>query len=510
MDSVSSRYGRPLVALAVLLAVADPMAPAVITVGGGCNLASAITSANEDAAFGSCATGSGADELRLTGNVLLPAPLPLIDSDMTIVGNGFTIRRDPGAADFRIFEVDFNDALTLDNVVVSGGVAVDGGGIRNDGTLTVRNSALVDNVATFRGGAIQNFGTAVLEATTISGNSAVTFGGGVQNYRSMIITDSRIEDNHADSRGGGIHQGDGTLTITGSTISGNTVTGSTAGGGGGLFTHYSYSPGVSLINSTISGNSVGAGKGGGIYNYYVFQLSLTNTTVAENVAPAGTAHWSYYSTTTVANSVLSGTCGGNYQPVDGGNNFGCGLGVLTGLDPVLADNGGPTPTHALEAGSSAIDAAGACAEAADQRGFGRSGDCDSGAFEFDGVRPAVGGSSSGVQTSQVFCHNRSTGSSVAVPLGGATSWDCEAAGLIVDRGDVVQQVLVGKAESATTAITGSLGGMRLDRVVCRNNTLASSTEIRPAGLGTSWDCSAAGLGAGAGDRIRVTATGTGD
>jgi len=80
--------------------------------------------------------------------------------------------------------------------------------------------------------------------------------------------------------------------------------------------------------------------------------------------------------------------------LDNGNNFAeddsCGPGfsdITAGedFDPSLTDNGGPTPTHALLPGSVAIDAGGDCAIETDQRGFPRDdGECDSGAFEFQG------------------------------------------------------------------------------------------------------------------------------
>jgi hypothetical protein len=62
--------------------------------------------------------------------------------------------------------------------------------------------------------------------------------------------------------------------------------------------------------------------------------------------------------------------------------------VLANVGP-LANNGGSTLTHALLAGSQAIDMGDdtAC-PATDQRGFGRNGICDIGAFEFEGVAPA--------------------------------------------------------------------------------------------------------------------------
>jgi hypothetical protein len=52
------------------------------------------------------------------------------------------------------------------------------------------------------------------------------------------------------------------------------------------------------------------------------------------------------------------------------------------LEP-LADNGGPTETMALPAGSPAIDVSQDCPEH-DQRGMPRVGDCDSGAYEYQG------------------------------------------------------------------------------------------------------------------------------
>jgi len=58
--------------------------------------------------------------------------------------------------------------------------------------------------------------------------------------------------------------------------------------------------------------------------------------------------------------------------------------TLTGLDPSRADNGGPTETHALLAGSNAIEGAGFCSTPTDQRGAPRVGACDVGAFEYLG------------------------------------------------------------------------------------------------------------------------------
>ena len=53
----------------------------------------------------------------------------------------------------------------------------------------------------------------------------------------------------------------------------------------------------------------------------------------------------------------------------------------------LADNGGPTRTHALVNNSPAIDAANAACPATDQRGAERDSQCDIGSFEFGAIVP---------------------------------------------------------------------------------------------------------------------------
>ncbi len=512
---------RPGLASALgILLVAQPLFPAVITVGGGCSLADAITAANTDSATGGCAAGSGADELRLTADVDLLTALPVIanGSTVTIRGNGFRVQRDAGAPDFRIFEVPTSGDLTLDNIEVSGGAASKGAGVDNAGVLTVIDSAITGNaVSGFGGGggiSTIGSGSLTLVGSTVSGNSAFN-GGGIQVFSgTVLVSESHVDGNQATARGGGIYQYGGSLNVLSSTISGNTVSGGAGApghyGGGGVFLYTS----GTIVDSTISGNSIGVGNGGGILNYYggVYgpPVTITNSTVTGNAATNGTAIYSYIAVTNLANSAITGTCTGYAAPVDGGNNFGCGFGSPPELDPVLADNGGPTPTHALLLTSPAIDAAGSCGSAVDQRGFERSGDCDSGAFEFEGVRPAVGGSSGGVQTFRALCLNRNTSARVTIGLGGSSAWDCEGAGLVVGAGDIVEQALFGRALSATIPITGSVSGMRLESVVCRNLTSGTSAMIVPAGLGSSWDCTAAGLVAAPNDRLRIGVRGSGD
>jgi predicted outer membrane repeat protein len=175
----------------------------------------------------------------------------------------------------------------------------------------------------------------------------------------MTVTDSTVSGNTADYSGGGIY-GDG-LTLTNSTVSGNTADYS----GGGI-----YGDGLTLTNSTVSGNDANQ-SGAGIYSG---DATLTHTIVAGN----GT-------TTPNCNEALD-SLGYNLTDDDS-----CGFtapGDLVVADAMLgplADNGGPTETHALLAGSPAIDAGSPdCPPpSTDQRGVTRpqGAACDVGAFE---------------------------------------------------------------------------------------------------------------------------------
>jgi len=159
----------------------------------------------------------------------------------------------------------------------------------------------------------------------------------------------------------------GTLTLINSTVSHNTAESGDGiyGGAGGIQNGGT----LTLSDSTVSGNA--AEVGGGIYNFG--ELTLTNTLV-DNDCGGGTA--------------LSGggnlespgaTCGFD-QPTDQVNVTAEQL----NLGP-LADNGGPTETHALLPGSVAIDVIpeADCQLDTDQRGEPRpaGAGCDVGAFE---------------------------------------------------------------------------------------------------------------------------------
>jgi hypothetical protein len=236
-----------------------------------------------------------------------------------------------------------------------------GYGIQNGGRFTVIDSVISGaSRAGFRNVNGRFCGDmAVIDRTVISGNQL----GGIVNCGNMTVRNSLISNNSGD--GGVIH---------------------TAGGV------------TSIVNSTVSGND-----GDGIVICY-FDLTTTNVTVTGNTGSAISTCAPAYAAT-VANTILDGACNGSvtsngYNVESPGDTCGFDQGtdqVNVSSDDLklgpLADNGGPTETHALLRGSVAIDRIpeADCVDAegqpltTDQRGVTRpqGGACDVGAVEME-------------------------------------------------------------------------------------------------------------------------------
>jgi hypothetical protein len=273
--------------------------------------------------------------------------------------------------------------LTLRDSVVttsSSAVGISGGGIYNSGTLTLEDSSVIDNFGV-EGAGIGNAGTLTLERSTVASNDGRD-GGGIHNYFYGVlrVANSAIFNNTTFVNGAGIFS-EGAVTLTNSTVSGNQAAPPWAGGG-----IYIIGNGTLIANSsTITNNS--AGEGGGIYlggGYPSTFVTLRNSLVAGNIAPYSPD--CRYVIQSAGYNLIGNTLGCAFVSSTGDQ-----LNVAPQLGP-LADNGGPTLTHALQPGSPAIDAgnpAGCKDEndtliTKDQRGaprpFGTS--CDIGAYEF--------------------------------------------------------------------------------------------------------------------------------
>jgi cysteine-rich repeat protein len=346
-----------------------------------------------------------------------------------------------------LFNEGIEAVATLDEASVSGNAAVSGAGIGNGdsqsgGLVTLTDCELSGNVATGggvagndgnSGGAVLNYGRLEMTGGRVSGNLAGS-GAGILNDRSedrvcegapvvcdrdldctsgtgpcedrgkATLTDVTIEDNRAGLGGGVVNRSH--LELTGSTLARNR-----ADYGGGI-----YNDGQGLlasVNSTLSDNLAGTkveinastqartvvidpDGGGNVFNNAAV-LEMLNTTVhGGSISLRGGLFL-------IGNSILDDApCSTNSVLASQGYNLAsddsCGLNgsgdAMNGvpdLDP-LADNGGPTYTHALGSLSGALDtahpaapgSAGACATD-DQRGLARTaastGRCDKGAFE---------------------------------------------------------------------------------------------------------------------------------
>jgi hypothetical protein len=395
-------------------AAAAPIPVTSLDSDGPGTLRTAIEVANSQA-------GPDSIEIQATGKIPLENKLPQIEGDLAIAGPGpgsLTVGRAPLGAMFRIFEFDNGVTGSIAGLTVTEGNSGAGGGILNKSgsSLTLTRVAVVANESveelgetpTGTGGGIHSIGSLTLHESVVSGNRAASIEGSVETA----------------AGGGGIYAF-GKLTIDRSTISGNVVeafgeTGSIFAVGGGID-----AMGEAVIErSTISGNSVLAGgagttavTGGGIAGNKAELTSLTVTGNSASAAEAFAANLYLADSLGVRNTLVSDPKGDGescFGTLDsGGFNLdedgSCGftkssdlVEVVAGLDPVLRDNGGPTPTHALLENSIAIDRGNSFGGGADQRGLPRPSDfpeiadkeggdgSDIGAFELQAPAPTGG------------------------------------------------------------------------------------------------------------------------
>jgi hypothetical protein len=378
------------------------------TAAGPCSLREAVTSAtaNGDTIVvpaGTYVLTSG--QLNVTAGVTIEGAGA---GSTTIEGGGSTAIGGSGQG---VVQVAGNTvAAVIENLTITGGGAsnANGGGIDETGpaplilnTVTVTNNSVT--TASGGGGGIFSSSGLTLENSTVSANTATA------------------TQSTGNSGGGGIMVTGGELTVADSTIDGNTAlvtmgTSDTATDGGGGVFDASDSTGE-FVNSTVTGNTVtGAGGGGALLLAVTGGADIANATINANGAPAGGGIDAAANTSGVSVSIADSIVAGNGP---GGNcaapvtSFGynltddsplgntCGFTAATNdildanpaLGSLTPNNGGPTATEALLAGSPAIDAGNpsGCPDlqsnalTTDQRGVPRpqppGGRCDIGAYQ---------------------------------------------------------------------------------------------------------------------------------
>ena len=337
--------------------------------GNGCTLREAIIDAN---------TTAGAQVITFAPALTTDGPAtitfftepPSLSSEMTISGPGanlLTIQRSTaeGTPNFRIININQPGPMTISGVTITNGhtengvpanEGASGGGILNNGSLTLINLVISANT-TGNGGDAQ-----------LAGRGGD--GGGIANFGDLIIVGSTIANNSTGSagtgtlccsnggRGAGIANF-GILILTNCTISNNNTgngsnNGGAAGSGGGIFNQGA----LTVINNTVinnktgfTGTGSGGGNGGGIFRN-AGTINLQHTIVANNSVGSG-----------ALGPDLSGEFNSQdynlIENISGATFTGETTHNIIGLDPLLgplANNGGSTVTHALLAGSPALDA----------------------------------------------------------------------------------------------------------------------------------------------------------
>jgi hypothetical protein len=389
---VPARYRLRLEALEERLAPANLVVtsaadPVTLTAG---TLRYAINQANAHAAtgisdaitFNTTAMGTGLITLK-QGVLELKAGA----GKTTIAGAGHVTLDGNQASAVFLIDAGATDALS-GLTIQHGKPSGNGGGINNNGALTLTGCTISDNTVSAgigagggggAGGGIYNTGTLTVAGTTISGNSATAGGGGIENDGgTLTVTNSTISDN----TDGGIDSfaaGFGhvaAMTVAASTLSGNTD--------GGIENDANST--ATVTNSTIFDNT-----GGGIANSG--RLTVTASTIADNsgkpslaaASPGGI--FNLQGIATLADTIVAGNTGtGPDTDVAGGfrslgynliGNVGNSTGWLStgpnadqtgsssasllsaGLASALGSNGGPTQTLTLQANSPAIGKGGA-------------------------------------------------------------------------------------------------------------------------------------------------------
>lgn len=288
-------------------------------------------------------------------------------------------------------ETEEGELMILNSMVSNNYAGDEGGGLsvyyeENDAAINIISSTFDNNTATNDGGGIliagdSFYSTILIEDTVVSNNYSGDDGGGLSTYADygfyqalFTIRDSSFINNEAADNGGGIYifdeDGEAEFIIENTTLSGNT-----AGGNGGGLWFYSDDGGFTIRNSTISNNSA-TGYGGGIFDEYAEFSRINNSTIVNNSATDAGGIYADYEVTINSSIIANNTATNSGQDIGGDADFYFQFSLLGddtdigsvdlydngfnvfGEDPVigaLADNGGPTETHALLAGSPAIN-----------------------------------------------------------------------------------------------------------------------------------------------------------
>ena len=444
---------------------------------GVCTLRAAVAEANALA---------GPDVISFDPSILVIQVMGQISitSEMTINGNLLSSPTIQNVAALsttsRVFNIT-NVIVNLNRLTITGGnVTGNGGGIQNAGTLTITNCVIEGNNANGAagaGGGIRSTNTLTITNSTISGNSSLgstsgglsfagsnltignstifgnsSFGnGGGMNISATVsvsISNSTISNNTAGASSGGLFLNRGTVTNT--TISANRANGALATEGGGGVRIQAGANTVNFVSSTITGNSAPNTTGGsrsGVW-HETGTLNISNSIIAANTAQDIQRDGTGVITSGGFNLIGENTSVTTEFPdglPNGTNYVGTDAAPLNPMLGPLTYNGGRTSTHALMAGSVAIDKGNSAGSMIDQRGYVRP-------IDIAGIPNAPGGDGADIGAFE----SQST-PSVVVSVGGRVT----VGGIGLPKAIVV---LTDAGGNRRIAVTGSFGYYRFGSV----------------------------------------------
>jgi hypothetical protein len=328
----------------------------------------------------------GFDPSLVGKTIALTSGAITIKASLAITGPGVTVS---GSNLDRVFNVNGGLTVGLTGLTITGGSVVggNGGGILNDSSnLTLTDCTVIGNTAVdiandqgLMGGGIVSgaqMGSLDIEACLIANNSVSGPGGGAgggvafsNTFGTLTIHDSTFTGNSAPSQGGGLFSATGTVDIRDSTFSDNMAPNGVGGGIDSIDFKENITGSTIAFNSAMSDAGIMAPG----------NLVLDSTIVADNTSSNGSGDLSSSIQSNGHNLIGKPDMGFSPSPTD-----------IVGQDPLLGplqNNGGPTATRALLAGSPALGKGDpALAGTADQRGTVRPAAPDIGAFE---AAPAV-------------------------------------------------------------------------------------------------------------------------
>jgi len=335
-------------------------------------------------------------QLACSTITLTQGEIVIAQDALAIAGPGAAVLTVDAGGASRVFDHQGSGQLSIDALGLANGYSnASGGCVYTAGSLyldEVTLSGCVASGASTYGGGADVVGSAMVVGSRVTGSTAYC-GGGLSVSGDFLLIDSTVAYNRATTAqtaynaGGGIFAAGSSVSITRSTISGN-HSDFTAGG-----LYVGHHPSTqqdlfSMVDSTLSGNAIDVSRGQGAFSGAMIIMAssqVANSTIAFNQHVGngcglyfGNSSIGYYSNADLESSIIAGNVGttldspacdlsttGIFVSLTGANNlvqvnsYGAPPPPDTiATDPMLlplADNGGPTWTHALLPGSPAID-----------------------------------------------------------------------------------------------------------------------------------------------------------